>query len=467
MAATHNCATCGQANSADSEYCVRCGGRMPLEANTPGDVAADQGGETSPQAYPWEPPAEWDPGDLPPSAQQGPAPTWVGRSGDQQQAWNVSGGGSTGAGMGGSPQWGGQQPPPGGPGGPGSVPPRRSGGSKKPIFIVAGVVVIIAAIVAGVLVATSGGKSDKTALNGVQNQSANDALTSTRVALRGAKSVHLTGTVKSDGQPIRLDLTLAGNDSKGTLTINNNDVQLIKIDQSVYIKGDPDFLKTYAKGNTAAVDALNGRWLKTATTSDFDNFSIDGFANELKGGSGGAKVNPKVTQSTLNGKKVVVISQTDGSTLTIANTGPAYPLALSSKGDSGGQVTFSDYNAPASITAPTDVLDLSSSTPTEPTETPTPSSTDASAILGGSYSCTDNSGDSNGGTLTLTASTNKYTVSGGATGGFWGTSGQAIAFSSGALDQFSGTFTGDAGSLVLKITGKGSNADVSYTCSEK
>src|SRR6185437_2764404 len=154
-----------------------------------------------------------------------------GRSGEQAP-WNVNQGGSSGAGMAGAPQWGAQQPP-AGPGGPGSPPPQRSGGSKKPILIVA-------AIVAGVLVAVSGGSSNNTALNGVQNQNATDALTSARVALRGAKSVHLTGSVKSNGQPIRLDLTLAGNDSKGTLTINNNDVQLIKIDQSVYIKGDPD-----------------------------------------------------------------------------------------------------------------------------------------------------------------------------------------------------------------------------------
>jgi hypothetical protein len=436
---------------------------MPAQATTPGGAAGQQEGETSPQAYPWEPPAEWDPGNLPPSEQQGPAPTWVGRSGEQPP-WNANQG--SGPGMAGAPQWG--APPPAGPGGPGSPPPQRSGGSKKPILIVAGVVVVIAAIVAGVLVAVTGGKSsDKTALNGVQNQSGTDALTTARVALRGAKSVRLVGTVKSDGQPIRLDLTLAGNASKGTLTINNNDVQLIKIDQSVYIKGDTDFLKTYAKGNTAAVEALNGRWLKTESTSDFDNFSLDGFANALKGGSGSSKVNPKVTQSTLNGQKVVVISQTDGSTLTVANTGPAYPLVLSSKGDSAGQVTFSDYNAPASITAPTDVLDLSSTGPTEPTDTPSPSSTDATAILGGSYSCKDSSGGTNGGTLTLTSSGHKYTVSGGAQGGFWGTSGQAIAFSAGALDQFSGTFSGDEGSLVLKITGKGSNADVSYVCTEQ
>ena len=80
------------------------------------------------------------------------------------------------------------------------------------------------------------------------------------------------------GQSIRLDLTLAGNNSQGTLTIDNNDVQLIKIDQTVFIKGDTDFLKKYAGNNTAVLNQLNGKWLKVASTTDFDTFTLDGFA---------------------------------------------------------------------------------------------------------------------------------------------------------------------------------------------
>ncbi len=448
MAGTTTCRTCGQANAEGTEYCVRCGERMPDPSTT--QLVGAPGGE---QEYPWEPPAEWDPGELPQTgdqqgrpATQPPAPTWVGRGGDQV-GWNT--GHDTGAGQQSGPPWGGQPLP--------TQPGRSGGGSKKPLIFGVGAVVIIAAIIAVVLVAT-GGKSKKggggTALNGVQNENGTDALTSARVALRGAKSTHLTGTVTSNGQKIQLDLTLVGSNSQGTLTINNNDVQLIKLDNAVFIKGDPDFLKQYAKGNTAAVTQLNGKWLKTATTSDFDQFSIDGFANVLKASSGGPTINAKVTQSTLNAKPVVILSESDGSTLTVANTGEPFPLVLDSKGSSGGQVSFSDYNKAVTITAPasSDVLDLSQ------TATPTPSASPSGNLLG-AYKCTPDAGGTGGGTLTLNAD-KSYTLSSG-TGGSWGSSGDQVAFAGGGIDKFAATFDG-VQSLLLR--GTGTNSAVTYTC---
>ena len=308
---------------------------------------------------------------------------------------------------------------------------------------------MIAAIVVGIVVATGGkkktgggGGGSTVATNGVEKESGSDALTSARVALRDANSAHLTGTVQSDGQAIQLDLMLAGTDAEGTLTINNNDVQLIKTGGSVFIKGDPDFLKQYAGGNAAAVTALNGKWLKTVSTSDFDSFSLDGFANELKGGTGSSTVNPKVTTSTLNGKPVAVISQSDGSTLTIADTGTPFPLVLSSKGSDGGQITFGDYNKAVSITAPqsTQILDVA-------------------AI--GVYNCKPKAGSTGGGLLTLNLD-NSYTLNDGK-GGFWGSSGNQVAFSGGDIDKYTATEISSG----LTLVGTGTNADVTFTCTKQ
>lgn len=444
MAGTNTCQTCGQVNGAESEYCVRCGTRMPDLSSTQlvGAPAA-----TEPE-YPWEPPAEWDPGVLPPSGpQQAPAPTWVGRGSDQV-GWNT--GHDTGAGT----------PPPPAPqwGTPATPPPQQGkpSGSKKPLFIGLGAVVLIAAIVVGVVLATggkkkndnanggggNGGGGSTAATNGVEKQSSTQALTSARVALRGATSTHLTGTVTSDGSPVQLDLTLAGNNSQGTLTINNNDVQLIKVGDTVFIKGDPDFLKQFAGGNAAAVEALNGKWLQTPSTSDFDNFTIEGFANELKGGSGSDAVQGKVSRSTLNGKPVAVITQNDGSTLTIADTGTPFPLALSSKGSDGGQLTFSDYNKAVTISAPdaSEVLDINAL---------------------GAYTCPTKSGT---GSVTLTLlATGSYTVSNG-TGGFWGSSGNTIAFSGGDIDKF--TATQDS-SGALNFAESAATSTAAFTCTKQ
>jgi hypothetical protein len=464
MAGSTPCATCGQVNGSDSEFCVRCGDKLPDPAST--QVVSAPG---APQEYPWEPPAEWDPGELPPTA--GQQQTWVGRNPDQV-GWNT--GNDTGAG-GAGPAWGsqpgytptptpapagpyqgygGQQPPPGQP------QPTRSGGSKKPLLIGGGAVVVIAIIVAVILIATGGKKDKTTALNGVQNQTGTEALTSARVALRTAKSVRLTGTVKSGGQNITLDLQLVGENSQGTLTINNNDVQLIKLGNVVYIKGDPDFLAKYANGNTAAVQALNGKWLKSAATSDFDEFSIDGFANQLKGTSD-VTLNAKTVQSTLNGKPVVVLSESDGSMLSVANTGTPYPLFLNGKGGSPGQVTFSEYNKAVTITAPTDVFDVGAAATPSPSPSPSasPSTDDVRATLLGGYDCLIDGTSSTGGTLRLDDS-GSYTVSNGVAGS-WGSSGNQIAFSGGYLDKYTGTYDGNQ---TVHLRGAGTNAGVTLTC---
>ncbi len=396
--------------------------------------------------YPWEPPAEWDPGELPAGAATTPPPTWVANTPADQVGWN------TGHDTGGySPT----QPPPAqqwsGPGYPPTPPPTPPAGrrgSRTPLILGATAVVVIAAIVAVVLVVT-GGKKSGTALNGVQNQNATDVLAASREALRAASSVQLTGTVFDNGSAIRLDLTLAaGNDSQGTLTINNADVQLIKIGSDVYIKGDTDFLKKYTGNNTAVLNQLNGKWLKTATTTDFDLFTLDGFAGLLKGGTGNQAVNPTVTRSTLDGQKVVVVTQKDGSTLDIANTGPALPLKLDSKGSNGGTVTFTNYNKPAAITAPpaADVFDVSTASPS-PSPSPSPTPTEAAFI--GAWTCTATTG-TGGGNFTLNPDHSYSVVQG--TDGSWGSSADHVAFAGGSLDKGAGVVTGN--SMALAANGR-------------
>lgn len=467
MAGTTTCRTCGQANGSDSEFCVRCGEKLPDPHTT--QVVSAPGAE---QEYPWEPPAEWDPGELPPTA--GQQPTWVGRNPDQV-GWNT--GNDTGAGASAAAGWGqssqpGYAPTPaptpapyeqGYPGQPLSQPGQGKGQakSKKPLLIGGGAVVVIAIVVVAILLATGGKKkSSTTALNGAQSQTGTAALTSARVALRGAKTVRLTGTVVSDKQNITLNLQLVGDNSQGTLTVDNNDVQLIKLGQNVYIKGDPGFLKQYANGNTAAVAALNGKWLKTATTSNFDQFSIDGFANLLKGTST-VTVNSKTTQSTLNGKPVVVISESDGSALTIANTGAPYPLVINAKGSDGGLVNFTEYNAPVTITAPTDVFDAATKATPTPTVKPTPKPTGdpVHGELIGDYACTIDGSSNGGGNITLNANTT-YSVPNGV-GGTWQSSGDSVAFTGGYLDAYAGTYDGTD---TVHLRGSGTNANVALNC---
>jgi hypothetical protein len=59
-----------------------------------------------------------------------------------------------------------------------------------------------------------------------------------------------------------------------------------------------------------------------------------------------------VAQTTLNGRRVVVVTYDDGSKLYVANTGPAYPLRFDVTGNGGGRRDLSQYGGSFHITAP-------------------------------------------------------------------------------------------------------------------
>ena len=83
---------------------------------------------------------------------------------------------------------------------------------------------------------------------------------------------------------------------------------------------------------------------------------------------------------------------------------------------------------------------------------------DVAAI--GTYTCKPKAGSTGGGALTLNVD-NSYTLNNGK-GGFWGSSGNQVAFSGGDIDKFTATETG----TTLTLVGSGTSAGVSYTCTK-
>lgn len=398
------CHNCGQSNSRDGQFCVRCGDRLP----DPNATTVGAGNSE----HPWEPPAEWN-----------PDPAWSGASGgggaqswdETSRTWGPSGAQSGSAAAYTPPPYGHGQaafqptPPPGHPqagyqqaghqqtGGPQQgtayqgaahqnaahqntpppgysptpAPGASSGRSRTPLFAGIGALVVVALVVLGIVLVAGGGKNNSStpqppavALNGEETKSPQAVLDDARVNLRTTSGVHAAGNVTSSGDNIRLDLDFTGPNVKGVLTISGNDVQIIKIGQDVYLKGDRDFYLSVANGDQSAVDAIGNKWLKATgdDAKEFNEFSLDGFADAFKVNDGDAKLNPALGRETLNGQPVVVLTQSDGSRLSVANTGKAYPLRLEDKSpDEPGQIDFTNFDKPVAISAPptSDVLDLS------------------------------------------------------------------------------------------------------------
>jgi hypothetical protein len=286
------------------------------------------------------PPGYPPPGYQPQGWQQAPQqPGW--QQGPQQPGWQ-------------------QGPPPGGGG----------GRNRTPLLVGLGALVVVVVVVLAIVL-VGGGKKDTpkptppvVALNGEETKTPQAVLDDSRVNLRSTSGVHAAGNVTSGGQTIGLNLDFTGANVGGSLTIGGNNVQIIKIGDVVYLKGDRNFYLSVANGNTAAVNAIGNKWLKASGSDakDFNEFSLDGFADAFKPDSAGGQLNPGLGRETLDGKPVVVVTQQDGSRLLVANTGKAYPLRLENKGTSEpGRIDFTKFDTPVAIAAPPsgEVLDLS------------------------------------------------------------------------------------------------------------
>ena len=174
-------------------------------------------------------------------------------------------------------------------------------------------------------------------------------------ALEEAGAVRVQGTLTQDGEEAEVDLQLQGEDASGTLTFGGVELQLINVGGDAFIQAPPDFWSSFGLPEEAAAQ-FDGQWVvvPAEAASEFEQFSLDGFIDELRNPS--SEIKDEVQEDERDGEPVVIVEQEDGSTLTVANDEPAYPLATTQEGES--EVTFSGFGEKEDIEAPADALDL-------------------------------------------------------------------------------------------------------------
>lgn len=177
-------------------------------------------------------------------------------------------------------------------------------------------------------------------------------------ALEEAGSVRVAGEMTEDGETGEIDLRLQGDDAAGTITMEGMEIEIISVDGTAYLRGTEDLVSMLGLPADAA-DEIDGRWIElpSEAASDFADFSLAGIADELRSPD---DVKDETRKDELDGDDVVIVEQEDGSTLTVADDDPAYPLELSGSGDSEGTLTFSEHGEDQDISAPDDVADLES-----------------------------------------------------------------------------------------------------------
>jgi hypothetical protein len=216
----------------------------------------------------------------------------------------------------------------------------------------------IAVVTAAMGVAACGSSGSKD--NGVASKPPDQIVASARTAMQSAKSVHVAGSLVSNGQPLTLDLNiLSGKGAKGQISEAGLSFQLLASGKTVYIKGSSAFLKHFG-GNTAA-QVFAGKWLKGSATGqlaaigEFTN--LPGLFNQIVAGHGTLG---KGSTTTVDGQKVVgVTDRQKGGTMYVATTGKPFPIELSKSGSGGGRLTFDHYDESVSLTPPSGAIDIS------------------------------------------------------------------------------------------------------------
>ena len=221
---------------------------------------------------------------------------------------------------------------------------------------------VLTLVLTALLVAGCGSSGKPGKSNGEESKPAARVLADAKAAATSASSAHVSGSIRSEGTPITLDLsTVRGKGAKGSMSTSGLKFDLVRIGDTLYIRGSDEFLKHFAGGDVAQL--LHDKWLKASATQgrlkSLAPLTSLGALFEGVSAHHGKLVNDG--KKTYKGEEVVVVRDTsDNSKLYVAATGKPYPVAIvgAKKGESG-TITFGDWNKSVSLTAPDGAIDIS------------------------------------------------------------------------------------------------------------
>jgi hypothetical protein len=218
-----------------------------------------------------------------------------------------------------------------------------------------------------------------TGTNGVATKSVGDIISTAKAAVGGADTVHVVGDLGQGAQHITLDLRLAkGKGASGTVVIGNQTLELLRVGQDVYLKGDAQFYQsiigsleaTPSAGATTptakpsapnpsasqgvfTIQAMQGHYLHiTASDSSYQLFAsmtdASSLVDQILTGTGSLS---KDGQKDIRGAKTLVLSGSSPSVkVYVGIDGPAYLERVLPAG--GGTLDFLEYGSPIALQAP-------------------------------------------------------------------------------------------------------------------
>jgi hypothetical protein len=225
---------------------------------------------------------------------------------------------------------------------------------------------LLAAAIAASATACASGGSGTTGSSALAGMSADQIVQKSVADLKAASSVRITGKLDDAGQGVTLDLTdVAAQGCQGTIGLAagasatgsaamSGTAGLIVADSTVYMKLDQSFFTSAGLPASEFSDVV-GKYIKLTSKSDLANFARLCDPSTLSGAF--AKQDAgfvQVGSATINGQPALAFKQPKNTANgTVYVSDKATPEIVRITGPSNeGSVDFSDYNVPATITAP-------------------------------------------------------------------------------------------------------------------
>lgn len=204
---------------------------------------------------------------------------------------------------------------------------------------------------------TSASASASAAGGELASLDATEILTRAKTAFKKAESVHLTGGGASGGESFKVDMRYSADKAIGTVSSSGQEIELRRIDKTIYLKADKAFWTQSA--GAAAAELLGGKYLKAPLTdqrvAQLASFTDkDAFVDEVLDDTGTiTKGEPKDVRGTP--AIGLVNKDTDGGgTLYVATSGEPLPLQLlpEAGGADSGTLDFLDYGKAVTVAVP-------------------------------------------------------------------------------------------------------------------
>ena len=201
----------------------------------------------------------------------------------------------------------------------------------------------------------SGAPTAEQTPNNVADMEADAILKASKTAADAATSVKVTSMVETGSEQTSFNLTLTPTGSTGSMSQSMGSFELIATADTIYIKGDANFNKTFA--GEEASKLLEGKWLAVpATDPQAANFaamssSTDFFDSLLTSDNTSALKKTSDTKD-INGVTAIGLTDEGKGTLWIATTGEPYPLSIDPPEGQNGTMSFTDWNADVTVAAP-------------------------------------------------------------------------------------------------------------------